>query len=216
VDERLVVRDGARWRALPGVEAVEIPDTVQGVLAARIDLLDAADKRVLQAAAVVGRTFWTEPVHLLAGDGTSLEAELDRLEERDLVQARLGSALAGQAEYSFKHILTRDVAYDGIPRRERSYAHAQVARWLERTTAERSGEFSELLAYHYATAVELAHDAALPVDEELRRSAWTWLLRASVDSRCRHLTARAQRQAHEALDLAATDLERVDALESLG
>jgi class 3 adenylate cyclase len=216
IDEGLVLRDSGRWRSLPGVETVDIPDTVQGVLAARIDLLDAADKRVLQAAAVVGRVFWTEPVDLLAGDGASLQAELARLQERDLVEARLGSALAGQAEYAFKHTLTRDVAYDGIPRRERSLSHSTVARWLERTTGDRAGEFSELLAYHYATAVELARESGSLVEDGLRRAAWSWLLRASSDTLCRHVLGRAQHLAEKALDLAVSDVERSRALEALG
>src|SRR5262249_38701475 len=158
--------------------------------AARIDLLDPVDKKVLQAAAVVGRVFWTEPVHLLAGNGVAPLTELARLEDRDLVQSRLGSSLAGQAEYTFKHILTRDGAYDGIPRRERSTSHAVVARWLERTTGDRAGEFSELLAHHYAQAVELGRESGGEVDGQLRAAAWKWLMRASVDARCRFVVAK--------------------------
>ena len=177
IDEGLLRREPGRWRAAPGIEAIELPDSVQGVLASRIDLLAPADKRVLQAAAVVGRVFWREPLRLLTAgllEGPSsglspagfpadpasagppaeraLEESLRRLEARDLVSAQVGSAFAGQPEYLFRHVLTRDVAYDGIPRRERGAAHAQVARWLERTAGERAPEFGELLAHHYATA----------------------------------------------------------------
>ncbi len=215
IDEGTVVRDGGRWRALPGADTVQIPDSVQGVLAARIDLLDPDDKRVLQAAAVVGRVFWTEPVHLLAGNGHAPMAQLGVLEERDLVQSRLGSSLVGQTEYHFKHILTRDVAYDSIPRRERSTSHAVVARWLERTTGSRSGEFVDLLAHHYATAVRLARDSGDEADEGLRAAAFSWLMRASRDARSRLVLARAQRFAHEAVQLAADDLEKCAALQAL-
>ena len=70
IDERLIVHEDGRWRAVAGIDDVEMPDTVQGVLAARIDLLRPAEKRVLQAAAVVGRVFWPGAVAgLLNGDG---------------------------------------------------------------------------------------------------------------------------------------------------
>ena len=65
IDEGLIRREGERWRAAPGIETIELPDSVQGVLASRIDLLAPADKHVLQAAAVVGRVFWREPLRLL-------------------------------------------------------------------------------------------------------------------------------------------------------
>ena len=198
IDEGLLRRERGRWRAAPGIEAIELPDSVQGVLASRIDLLAPTDKLVLQAAAVVGRVFWREPLRLLTAglledqpaavetlsglledpsvapgreglpveaesdgpaDGQALEASLRRLEARDLVSGQLGSAFAGQPEYVFKHVLTRDVAYDGIPRSERSAAHARVARWLERTAGDRAPEFGELLAHHYATAASLAAQA---------------------------------------------------------
>ena len=130
IDGGMVVREDDRWRASPGIESVELPDSVQGVLASRIDLLDPDDKRALQAAAVVGRVFWTGPLQLLTlgTEGHQLEAGLEeslrRLEEREMVRLQIGSSFAGQTEYIFKHILTRDVAYESIPRRSRGPAHA--------------------------------------------------------------------------------------------
>ena len=67
IDEGAVVQTGDRWLATDTVASIDIPDTVQGVLAARIDLLDPEDKRVVQAAAVVGRAFWPGPVAELTG-----------------------------------------------------------------------------------------------------------------------------------------------------
>ena len=212
---------------------------MQGVLASRIDLLAPADKLVLQAAAVVGRVFWREPLRLLTaglledpanrpedtpaepgsegppGD-PSLEESLRRLEARDLVSAQVGSSFAGQPEYLFKHVLTRDVAYDGIPRRERGAAHAQVARWLERTAGDRAPEFGELLAHHYSTAASLAAQARDGSDPSLRVAAVEWLLRASDDALSKYVLGKAERLAHDALDLAQGDVERCDVLSALG
>ncbi len=86
IDEGMIVRDGRHWRATSTIAEVQIPDTVQAVLAARIDLLDPVEKRALQRAAVVGRVFWPGPVgRLLNGDRDRLRSTLDRLEERELV-----------------------------------------------------------------------------------------------------------------------------------
>ena len=123
------------------------------MLAARIDLLPPAEKRVVQSAAVVGRVFWPGAVAgLLNGEAENVESLLDGLEQRDLVLTRLTSAMAGQRELIFKHILTRDVAYESLPRRDRPQAHEKVAGWIERTFGERRLEVAELLAHHYDLA----------------------------------------------------------------
>ena len=215
IDEGAVVRVSDRWRATDVAASIEIPDTVQGVLAARIDLLDPDDKRVVQAAAVVGRAFWPGPIAELTG--LPVAEVLERLrhaEDRELVRSKFGSSLAGQAEYLFKHILTRDVAYGSLPRRDRADAHRKVADWLQRSAGERAGEFAELLAYHLGTAANLAAETGSP-DEELRREATRWLRAASEAARRRLAIRKATRLADEALALAGTDLERALAFEQL-
>jgi class 3 adenylate cyclase/tetratricopeptide (TPR) repeat protein len=217
IDGGFLHREGERWRASPGIGDVDIPDTVQAVLASRIDLLGVADKLVLQSAAVVGRAFWPGPVADLTGQAEpELVDAFRRLEERDLVYSRPGSTWSGQPEYLFKHILTRDVAYESLPRKDRAEAHRTVAAWVERTAGERTGEFAELLAYHYSTAVAAVVDGGGTLDPELRAAAFRWLLRASRDARMRAVVKKAERLAEEALSLASGDLERTDALEALG
>jgi class 3 adenylate cyclase/tetratricopeptide (TPR) repeat protein len=216
IDEGHLVREGDRWRALDEIEQVVIPDTVQAVLAARFDLLDGRDKRVLQAAAVVGRVFWPGPVALLAHlPDDTVDASLRTLENRELVLSRLTSSLAGQPELIFKHVLIRDVAYESLPRRDRTDAHAAVAGWIEETAGDRAGEMAELLAYHLSTAVTLSRDTPDGPSEDLRVAAFRWLLRASDDARRRLVVQKAQRLAEEALDLSVGDVERTDALEML-
>ncbi|MBA3739089.1 MAG: AAA family ATPase, partial [Actinobacteria bacterium] len=216
IDEGHLVREGGRWRALDEIERVVIPDTVQAVLAARFDLLEASDKRVLQAAAVVGRVFWPGPVALLAHlPDDAVDASLWVLEKRELVLSRLTSSLAKQQELIFKHVLIRDVAYESLPRRDRTDAHAAVAGWIEETAGDRAGEMAELLAYHLSTAVALSRDTPGGPAEDLRSAAFGWLLRASDEARRRLVVRKAQRLAEEALDLSADALERTDALEML-
>ncbi len=208
---------GGRWRAAGDIADITIPDTVQSVLAARIDLLAPEEKRTLQSAAVVGRVFWPGPVsQLLNGEASLLDDILGRLEDRELVLARLGSTLQGEREYAFKHILTRDVAYETLPRRERSSAHAEVARWLEGTAGERAGEFAELLAYHYEEAFRGAADGEGGDAETFRQRAFSYLTQSSRDARSRLAVEKAERLADRALSLAAGPVERATALEALG
>src|SRR5262249_7962977 len=205
IDEGRIVRENAHWRASDELIEVELPDTVQGVLAARIDLLRPREKRTLQQASVVGRIFWRgavaallEGVEALAPDG-----DLRRLEERELVPPRLSSSMIGEEELAFSHILTRDVAYESLPRRERPRAHARVARWIEETTGDRQREYSALLAHHYAEAYGGARrDRSYPDDEleEMRRRAYDLLVIASQTA-TRGAAYRAARSlAHSALE----------------
>jgi hypothetical protein len=220
IDDGLIVHDGDRWRADARISDVEIPDTVQAVLAARIDILGPEDKRALQRAAVVGRVFWPGPVRrLLNGDGERIAQTLVRLEERELVSSRLGSAFAGESEFSFKHVLTREVAYGTLPRRERGRAHASVASWIEEVSAERAPEFAELLAYHYGEALAGTRDdaAADPSEvERLRVRSLDVLLDAAAAAHRRFAIASATRLAEQALAIASAPIERARALEQIG
>ncbi len=220
IDQGLIVRDGDRWKATTDLVKVVVPDTVQGVLAARIDLLDTDEKRVLQRAAVVGRVFWPSPiVHLLGTSSGEIGPLLDQLEERDLIQSRLGSSMAGEPEYIFKHILTREVAYDSLPRRERGDAHAAVATWIESATREGGSELVELISHHWGEAYRIGcEDPATDPSriEMLRSRSFESTLRAAEASRGRAAIVRASRMAKEALALSQGPLERARALVTRG
>jgi len=219
IDEGAIVRELDRWKATDELVRVELPDTVQAVLAARIDLLESRDKRALQQASVVGRVFWSGAVAALVGDLEGLDPALRRLEERELVAAHAVSSLVGQEELSFRHILTRDVAYETLPRRERPSAHARTAAWIEERTADRRPEFVGLLAHHYGEAYRGARlDRAFDADEleVLRLRAFDALLEGSQVALRGAGYAAARALAESALDLALAPAERATALEALG
>jgi class 3 adenylate cyclase/tetratricopeptide (TPR) repeat protein len=136
-----------------------VPDSVQGIIAARLDLLGAADKRLLQDAAVIGKVFW--PGAVLALGGTPGSGELDErlhgLERRQFVRRDRASSVAGQTQYTFTHVLVRDVAYGQIPRAARAVRHAAAAGWIE--SLGRAGNHAEMLAHHYLSALDLARAA---------------------------------------------------------
>jgi class 3 adenylate cyclase len=231
IDEGALEHTEDGWRAATRITDVHIPDTVQGVLAARIDLLRPEDKRVLQLASVVGRTFWPGSIRALLDpdvgsgnriddvNGDGLGGALQRLRARDLVQAKARSALAGEPEFAFTHVLTRDVAYGSLPRRDRANAHAAVARWIGATAGPRIAEFRELLAHHLVEAYEAERGASQPDPERVdraRRLAHETLMAAGDDARHRFAIDRSLRLLDRALTLADGPRERAAALEARG
>src|SRR5436190_166019 len=136
----------------------ELPETVQGIVAARLDLLSRDEKSLLQDAAVVGRTFWPGALGDGAGiDGAGIDDLLHGLARKEFVRRERRSSIAGEQEYSFAHALVRDVAYGQVPRATRSAKHRRVAEWLGELAPDRS----EMLAHHYGSALELARAASV-------------------------------------------------------
>ncbi len=218
IDEEVLVRRDERWVATSAATDVKLPDSIQALLAARIDGLPAAEKRLLQEAAVVGRVFWPAALAVANGDAQAL---LGSLERRGLVVARPTSTLPGQTEYLFRHALIRDVAYTSVPKVRRARAHAEVAEWMERLAGERIDEVGELLAYHYRAAA-LGEDADLAWaddrkrHEAIRRRALDTLIHAGADARRRFAIAKAVMLHEQALELSVGADERARALEELG
>ena len=180
IDRGLLQRSNGGWQLAELPSGFAVPDTVHAVLAARIDLLGPAEKEALQAAAVIGRIFWTGPVYELVGDAVP---DLDVLEARGFVRRRPSSSFAGEREYAITHALTREVAYASLAKAQRARLHAGVAAWLERTGGARD-EYAALLAHHLAEAVrpedaDLAWAGDEAELERLRRQAITWLRRAA-------------------------------------
>ncbi len=136
-----------------------LPESVHAVLAARLDSLSAAERRVLQHASVVGQTFWDGSLVDLDEEGIHLADALNGLEEKDLVVSTPGSRLAGEHEYVFKHVLIRDVAYSTLPKAVRARKHAKVAAFIEERAADRSEGVVAMVADHYGRAAALGADA---------------------------------------------------------
>jgi class 3 adenylate cyclase len=131
----------------------ELPTTVRGIVAARLDALPATERRVLLDASVIGRTFWRGALEQISGDGASLAGALDSLEARDLVRRESLSWIQGEQQFVFKHVLIREVAYATLPRAKRRDRHAAVAAFLETATAG-GGATATALAHHWLEAGE--------------------------------------------------------------
>jgi tetratricopeptide (TPR) repeat protein len=214
IDRGVLVRSGAAWALHELPDGLALPDSVQAVLAARIDLLAPAEKDALQAAAVIGRTFWSGPVYdLLEGK----EPDIRVLEDRDFIRRRSASTLQGEVEFAFKHALTREVAYESLTRARRATLHARFAEWLERTIGD---EAAPLLAHHYAEAANPEHADLAWADEErlreLRARAVEWLKRSGELALSRYELEEAIALLARALEFGPTVEQQIDLYETLG
>jgi class 3 adenylate cyclase len=144
----------------------ELPESVQGVIAARLDALPRAEKELLQEASVHGKAFWLGGAAAGVGiDAADAEQRLRTLERKDFVRRERRSAVAGDTQYSFQHVLLRDVAYGQIPRRGRAEKHRRAGEWIQ--GLGRPEDHAELLAHHYTQALELARAAGIEDDPAL-------------------------------------------------
>ncbi len=204
---RLAVERGWFDRAARG-EDLPLPDSVQAIIAARIDLLSTADKTLLQTAAVLGRVFWAAALSFAgAGSGDEVRRGLRRLVRRDLVRTVRRPSMQGQDEYVFSHVLIRDVAYRRLTRPERARLHEAAARWLEAVSGDRTADVAEQLAHHLGTAFELA-----PSDDPDRRRRLYRFLMLAAERAAAFDVRPARDYLGRALDVAAGDRERGRAL----
>ncbi|HJP72258.1 MAG TPA: AAA family ATPase, partial [Candidatus Limnocylindria bacterium] len=153
----LYAEEFARMLAERGGNADRLPESVQGIIAARLDGLEASDKTLVQDAAVLGKVFWLGALGAVSGkDPSTLEHRLRELERREIVRRDRTSAVADERQYAFRHVLVRDVAYGQIPRGQRAAKHAAVAEWIEGLGAQRSEDRAEMLAHHWSSALGYA------------------------------------------------------------
>ena len=148
-------------RERPG-DDVPVPETLQALIAARLDTLTSERKALLQDAAVLGKVFWSGALAAIGGlDDRAVRDGLHELVRRDLVRPSRLSSVEGQAEFAFGHGLVRDVAYAQIPRAVRAGKHAAAADWIEAVAGDRVADYAELLAHHLREALALARAAGV-------------------------------------------------------
>ena len=162
----LFAEEMARRIAEDGGQGTQLPDTVQGVLAARLDSLEPFERRLVQQAAVVGRTFWQASlVPLAEAEGRDLDSALDTLQAKDILAPASERRLAGERELAFKHVLIRDVAYSMLPKSVRSRKHFEVGAFIEARAGDRTDEVVPLLAEHYGRAAALGKEGDVSAEE---------------------------------------------------
>ncbi len=149
IDKGAVRYESGLWRATSRIETIGIPDTIQGVIMARIDSLDDEMKHVLRTASVIGRTFLYRVLRTVERAIEDLDETVDRLASAGLI---LEKQKVPELEYSFKHALVQESTYESILLKRRHELHGKVASAIETLFADRQDEFVSVLAYHYAKA----------------------------------------------------------------
>lgn len=152
LDAKLVMRDGGHWRATRAIADVSLPETLAGVITARLDRLDETSKRVAHTAAVIGRAFDHAILAEVAESLNGLDAALRDLENRELI---LADAKSGRS-YRFKHVLTQEAAYNSLLLSRRRTLHRRAAEALERRAPDQGADIGR----HFVGAQEPAR--ALP------------------------------------------------------
>ena len=205
IDTRVIVPDLEQWRIEPArLAAARVPPTLTGVLQARLDGLTPLERAVLQRASVVGRVFWDSALERLSygtdsqsGPAPPAEGSLTKqqiiealasLRHKQLIFRRESSAFAGTVEYTFKHELLRNVAYESVLKKLRRGHHAQVAAWLIEQSGERVAEFTGLIAAHFEQAGHIT-------------AAADWYGRAGQQARLGYAPATAIEHFRKALEL---------------
>lgn len=193
---RMIVESGRR-----DGDPDRIPDSLQALIAARIDHLSSASKTLLQRASVVGRVFWGGAIAHLSPDLENIDTLLDDLLLREFLLREPRSSISGETAYRFKHLLIREVAYTGLPKLARAQHHARFAEWL----AERAGdELLEIRAYHLDQSVEFLSELDGAPPEELAELTAGALVKAAKRAIARESYATARKLGLRALELRPT------------
>jgi len=142
IETNQIVRENSHWRAVNEDAKFSLPNTLRGVLGARIDRLPELTKHVLQNAAVIGRSFDLRVLKQLTGLNGSFDSQIQYLKEASLVEPF-------REEYMFRHVLIQEAAYDSILIKKRVELHKRIAETLEQLHSNRLEEFAPLIAYHF-------------------------------------------------------------------
>ncbi len=168
VDEGALQREGNVWVPAEGLDAIEVPPTIQALLAARIERLRTDERSVVERASVIGKQFYRGAVaELLAPPvAAGIDGHLEALRRKDMVEPE-GTYWIDEPVYRFHHVLIRDAAYRSLLKEARSELHERFAEWLQEKAGELVGEHEEVIAFHLEQAHEYRRELG-PLDDHGR------------------------------------------------
>jgi class 3 adenylate cyclase/tetratricopeptide (TPR) repeat protein len=215
LDRGLLVAEGNTYRPTGPIEALEVPETLHGLIAARLDGLTAVERRLLQDAAVLGKTFTSEALAALSGlPELELEPLLASLVHKELLSIQADPRSPERGQYGFVQELVRTVAYAALARKDRAARHLAAAAWLESSWGAKPEEIVEVLAAHCLEAYRAVPGA--PDAAELKAKARGMLVRAAERAAALAASEEAQRYFGQAAELADRPLDRAGLLERAG
>lgn len=213
LDRGVLVREGNTYRLAGEIETLEIPETLQALIAARLDGLTAEERRAAQQAAVLGRTFTLRGLSAVSGvSEEQLEPLLASLVRKEIVSLSADPLSPERGQYGFLQDLVKKVAYDTLSRRERKSLHLAAAMYLRSLGDE--DEIVEVLAAHYVDAYRAAPDD--PDAGEMRDRAREMLVRAGERAASLAANEEAQHAFERAVELADDPFAQADLHERAG
>jgi predicted ATPase/class 3 adenylate cyclase len=213
LDRGLLVQEGSAYRLTGPVEALEVPETLHALIAARLDGLSAEERRLLQDAAVLGKTFTRDALAALAGTDADIEPLLMALLRKEVLGVQADPRSPEHGQYGFLQDLVRHVAYETLSKRERRARHLAAAAHLSAAFADED-EVVEVIASHYLAAHEAAPDAEDAA--EIRGKAQVMLVRAGERAESLAAAAEARRYFEQAVELVDDPSERAGLLGRAG
>jgi class 3 adenylate cyclase/tetratricopeptide (TPR) repeat protein len=215
IDRGVLVEMAGAWQLTMPLAEVMIPDTVHAVVAARVDALPAREKSVLQNAALQGKDFWRGGLQAVA-DQNHIEETVRRLVAKELIVPKRRSTIAGEEEFTFRHILIRDIAYGSIPKAQRWPKHERVAKWIEQIAGDRRAEFADIIAHHWLQVIGLQQELGLAPAAAARERAVSSLLLAGQRAAAVYANTTALDHFTRVIDLDPPTEARQTALEGRG
>jgi len=215
IDRGLVEQQGDGYRVSGSFDELEVPETLHALIAARLDGLETEERRVLQDASVLGKTFTQRGLAALSGitEG-ELEPILASLVRKELLGVQNDPRSPDRGQYGFLQALVQRVAYETLARRERKARHLAAAAYFEHDAGLEPDEIAEVIAAHYLDAYEADSDA--DEADSIKGEARAWLLRAGERAAALAAPEEAGRAFDRAAELADDDVERARLLERAG
>jgi predicted ATPase len=215
LDRGLLEREGDQYRVSGPIESLDVPETLHALIAARLDGLEPTERRLLQDAAVLGRTFSTPAVAAVSGlPEHEIAPLLAGLVRKEILALEVDPRSPERGQYAFLQDLIRRVAYETLGRRERKARHLAAAASLEQAFGPAKHEIVEVLAAHYLAAFEFAPDDTDAA--AIKTSACRMLIRAGERAASLAASEEAERYFSQAADLTDEPLAEADLRERAG
>ena len=209
LDRGLLVRDGSIYQPTGAIDALEVPESLHTLIAARLDGLEPNERQILKQGAVLGKTFTATGLAYVSGrPGPDVDTLLASLLRKEVLAVRADPRSPERGQYGFLQDLVRQVAYETLSRRDRKDLHLKVAAYMEMAFGTEQDEIVEVLASHYLEAYREVPDSddSAAIKERARRM----LTRAGERAASLGAAEEAQGYFERAIDLAASALERAD------
>ncbi len=215
LDKGLLVQEGSVYGPVGPIEDLDVPETLHALIAARLDGLTGEERRLVQDAAVLGKTFTRAALAALSGlPERDLEPLLAALVAKEVLSVQADPRSPERGQYGFLQDLVRTVAYDTLAKRDRKEKHLVVADYLERAWGDDEEEIVEVVASHLMDAYGAAPDA--DDAREIRERAARMLVRAAERAASLAASEEAETYFRQAAEMSESGLERAELMESAG